>query len=184
MRNGVPQLRVLIPRCGWVAAMGLLLTACSSHQDRPRAQYVPLTELESVFGPLITAGNHPTADQSGTGDRLGLFRSAGGTIWGLPLVVREDGTVLGCAPPAVRDAQVTDSYPAGFIVIGATNEPTGWRGGTGRLELLMRDAQGNIQWRSVRGSHIDVGAVCWAQDPPGPKQLLLYYRLAPVRGDK
>jgi hypothetical protein len=26
-----------------------------------------------VFGPLITAGNHPTGDQSGTGDRLGLL---------------------------------------------------------------------------------------------------------------
>jgi hypothetical protein len=183
MRHGVPQFFILKPDCGWVA-IALLLTACSSHQGRPRAQYVPLTEIETVFGPLITAGNHPTGDQSGTGDRLGLFRNAGGTIWGLPLATMADGAVVGCAPPAVRDAPVTDSYPAGSTVIGATNEPTGWRGGTGKLELLLRDAQGTIQWRAISGSHLDVGAVCWAQDPPGPKQVLLYYRLAPVPSDK
>lgn len=183
MRHVVPQLFILKPDCGWVA-IALLLTACSSHQDRPRAQYVPLTEIETVFGPLITAGNHPTGDQSGTGDRLGLFRNAGGTIWGLPLATMADGAVVGCAPPAVRDAPVTDSYPAGSTVIGATNEPTGWRGGTGKLELLLRDAQGTIRCRAVRGSHLDVGAVCWAQDPPGPKQVLLSYRLAPVQWDK
>jgi hypothetical protein len=82
---------------------------------------------------MITAGNHPTANQMGTGDRLGLFRDRAGTIWGLPLAIMPDGSVVGCAPPAVRDAQVTDSYPAGATIIGATNEPTGWRGGTGKF---------------------------------------------------
>ena len=179
MNRGLPLL-VSKLCCGWVATTIMLLTACSTHKDRPRAQYAPLTEIESMFGPLVAAGNHPTGDQSGTGDRLGLFRDAGGTIWGLPLAVAADGTVLGCAPPAVRDARVTDTYPAGATIIGATNEPTGWRGGTGKLELLLREPKGKTLWRAVSGSHIDVGPVCWAQDPPGPKQRLLYYRLAPA----
>ena len=161
MSHGLPQVLVPNPHWRWVTAIAVILTACSAHKDRPRASYVPLAELEAVYGPLITAGNHPTGDQSGTGDRLGLFRDAGGTIWGLPVAIMADGTVVGC-----------------------TNEPTGWRGGTGKLELLLRDAHGNIQWRAVNGSHIDAGPVCWAQDPPGPKQRLLYYRLAPMPRDK
>src|SRR6476646_7163845 len=142
MSHGLLQVLVPNPHWRWVTAIAVILTACSAHKDRPRASYVPLAELEAVYGPLITAGNHPTGDQSGTGDRLGLFRDAGGTIWGLPLAVAADGTVLGCAPPAVRDAPVTDTYPAGATIIGATNEPTGWRGGTGKLELLLREPQG------------------------------------------
>jgi hypothetical protein len=184
MVHGLSLPFVFKPHSLWIAAAVTLLAACSAHRERPKAPYVPLTELETVFGPLITAGNHPTGDQSGTGDRLGLFRDTGGTIWGLPLATTADGTVLGCAPPALHDAPVTDSYPVGATIIGSTNEPTGWRGGTGKLELLLRDARGRIQWRAVNGSHIDVGPVCWAQDPPGPKQLLLYYRLVPVAEQK
>lgn len=156
-----------------------LFSACTSHKERPRASYVPLSHIENVFGPLVTAGNHPTGDQMGTGDRVGLFRESTGTIWGLPLDVEKEGNVLVCAPATLHDAPVTDHYPAGSTVIGATNEPTGWRGGTGKLELLVRRTNGKIEWRPVSGSHIDVGPVCWAQDPPGPKQLLLYYRLVP-----
>lgn len=164
-----------------VLCIAVLLTACSAHHERDRAPYVPLRELESEFGPLLTAGNHPTPDQSGTGDRLGLFRDSAGTIWGLPLAIEPGGTVMGCAPRAVRDAPVTDTYPRGMTVIGATNEPTGWRGGTGKLELLLRGVQGQVQWHAVSGSHIDVGPACWAQELPGPKQRLLYYRLEPVQ---
>lgn len=166
-------------RQGWLLLIAVLFTACTSHKERPRASYVPLSQIESAFGPLVTAGNHPTADQMGTGDRVGFFRDSTGTIWGLPLMIAENGSVLVCAPATLRDASVTDHYPAGSTVIGATNEPTGWRGGTGKLELLLRQGEGKIEWRAVSGSHIDVGPVCWAQDPPGPKQLLLYYRLAP-----
>jgi hypothetical protein len=86
----------------------------------------------------------------------------------------------GSAPNTLLDAPVTDHYPAGATVIGATNEPTGWRSGTGNLELLFREEQGKVEWRAVSGSHIDVGPVCWAQQSPGPKQQLLYYRLAPA----
>lgn len=113
---------------------------------------------------------------------MGLFRDSTGTIWGLPLSIADNGRVLVCAPNTVHDAPVTDYYPADAAVIGATNAPTGWRGGTGKLELLLREGQGKIEWRAVNGSRIDVGPVCWAQDPPGPKQLLLYYRLAPSEG--
>jgi len=173
----------------WISTRGrhllvfvVLFTACARHKDRPRAPYVSLNEIENVFGPLVTAGNHPTADQMGTGDRLGLFRDSAGTIWGLPLTIADNGSVLICAPSTLRDAPITDHYPAGATVIGATNEPTGWRGGTGKLELLLRDGQGKIEWRTVNGAHVDVGPVCWAQESPGPKQLLLYYRLAPAEG--
>ena len=162
----------------WSLLIASLFTACTSHKERPRASYLPLSQVENVFGSLVTAGNHPTADQMGTGDRVGLFRNSDGTIWGLPLTIADNGSVLVCAPGTLRDAPVTDHYPAGTTVIGATNEPTGWRGGTGKLELLLRDQQGTVEWRAVSGSHIDAGPVCWAQDPPGPKQLLLYYRLA------
>ena len=168
----------------WAVPVVVLFTACSAHKDRPRAAYAPVAELETEFGPLIAAGNHPTGDQSGTGDRLGLFRDPRGTIWGLPLTVSVNGSVLGCAPPALQHAPITDTYPAETTLVGVTNEPTGWRGGTGKLELLLRDAHGTIQWRPVNGSHIDVGPVCWAQDPPGPRQALLYYRLAPARASK
>ena len=51
-------------------------------------------------------------------------------MWGLPLVAEGDGTVLGCAPPALRDSPVTDTLPfEKGTIIGATNAPTGWRGG-------------------------------------------------------
>src|SRR5215467_13253671 len=116
-------LLALTPRC-YLVCIAFVLTACSGHQERDRAPYVSLRELESEFGPLLTAGNHPTPDQSGTGDRLGLFRDSAGTIWGLPLAVEADGSGIGCAPRAVRDAPVTDTYPRGTTIIGATNEPT------------------------------------------------------------
>ena len=162
--------------------MPVILVACSSHKDRPRAPYVALAQIENTFGPLVTAGNHPTPDQMGTGDRVGLFRDSAGTIWGLPLVIAENGSVLVCAPDTLREAPVTDHYPAGATLIGVTNEPTGWRGGTGKLELLLREQHGKIEWRAVSGSRIASGPVCWAQDPPGPKQVLLYYRLVPTEG--
>jgi len=164
---------------GRILLVALFFTACTNHKERPRASYVPVSQIEGIFGPLITAGNHPTADQMGTGDRVGLFRDSAGMIWGLPLTIADEGSVLVCAPNALRDAPITDYYPVGSTVIGSTNEPTGWRGGTGKLEVLVREEQGQIHWRPVNGSHIDVGPVCWAQNPPGPKQQLLYYRLAP-----
>lgn len=179
MKSGLPKFFGVKHYRKWLAVVAVMCIACSTHKDRPRAPYVPLTEIETYFGPLVTAGNHPTANQMGTGDRLGLFRDSAGTIWGLPLTIADNGNVLVCAPNTIRDAPVTDHYPAGATVIGATNEPTGWRGGTGDLELLLRAAQGKIEWHTVKGSHIAEGPVCWAQDPPGPKQLLLYYRLTP-----
>ncbi len=59
----------------------------------------PLSQVENVFGPLVTAGNHPTADQMGNGDRVGLFRDFFGTIWGLPLATAENGSDRAPAPP-------------------------------------------------------------------------------------
>ena len=166
---------------GWLALAGAVaLGGCSTPRNAPRADYVPLAELEATYGQLITAGNHPTRDQNGTGDRIGIFRDSTGTIWGLPLNVASGGAVLGCAPAGLRDAKVTDTYPADATILGATNAPTGWRGGTGQLELLMRGPRGDTQWRAVTGGQVASGPVCWAQESPGPPMALEYYRLAPV----
>ena len=76
-----------------------MLLACGHHYPKPpRAAYVPLSQLERVYGRLIAAGNHPTRSQNGTGDRIGLFLDGGGTKWGLPLAAEKDGEVVGCAP--------------------------------------------------------------------------------------
>src|ERR1051325_9400040 len=130
------SLALRLPR--WtVMVLALALLSCGSPVHQPRAPYVPLAQLEAAYGRLITAGNHPTPDQNGTGDRVGLFLDSSGTIWGLPLAVENGGEVLGCAPNELRRAKVTDTYPAGATILGATNQPTGWRGGTGKLELLL-----------------------------------------------
>jgi hypothetical protein len=130
----------------WIAlAFAVAVAACTRYREAPRAPFVPITVLESQYGHLITAGNHPitagnhpTGDQRGTGDRAGLFRDRDGTIWGLPLMITGNGAVFVCLPPGLHHAKVTDTYPADAIVIGATNQPTGHRQGTGKLELVMR----------------------------------------------
>jgi hypothetical protein len=88
--------------------------------------------------------------------------------------------VLGCAPNELRRAGVTDTYPIGATILGATNQPTGCRGGTGKLELLLRRSDGEIRWRAVSGGQTSNEPVCWAQELPGPPQPLHYYRLAPA----
>src|SRR4051812_45946184 len=117
-------------RVSTVISVTMMLLSCRHHDpNRLRAAYVPLAQLESVYGRLITAGNHPTPNQNGTGDRVGLFLDAGGTIWGLPLAVENGGEVLGCAPTELRRARVTDTYPIGATILGATiSQPGGVEG--------------------------------------------------------
>lgn len=110
---------------------------------------------------------------------MGLFEDATGTIWGLPMIVSSGGELLACAPSLLHDQRVTDTFPRGYTIIGATNEPTGWRGGTGDLELLMRDSGGATRRQSIHGAELRGGPACWAPESPGPPQLLHYYRLAP-----
>ena len=170
------------PRSGLTATLAVtsLLVSCGGPAATTRAPYRPVAELEAIYGPLVAAANHPTPEQHGTGDRLGLFRERTGTLWGLPLAVAQDGTVLGCAPQTLHDAPVTDRLTAEATdIIGATNAPTGWRGGTGRLELLFRNKSGHVRWQAVASGALATGPVCWAQEPPGPQQPLQYYRLAP-----
>jgi hypothetical protein len=162
------------------AGAALVSVACGTHQDSPRAPYLPLTEVEATYGPLITTGNHPTPDQHGTGERVGFFRDASGTVWGLPLAAGSSGAVLACAPALIRDGNVTDTFPAGSTIVGTTNEPTGWRGGTGSLELVLRDSHGTIRWEAIHGAKEASGPVCWAPESPGPPQQLHYYRLKPT----
>jgi hypothetical protein len=161
-----------------IASLGIG-TSCGRISEPSQASYLPIAAIEATYGPLITAGNHPTPDQNGTGERVGLLRDNDGTIWGLPVTVVQGGSVLACVPPALHDQKITDTFPRGSAVIGSTNEPTGWRGGTGRLELLLRDASGAIRWQAVNGGQIDNGPLCWVPESPGRPQQLHYYRLAP-----
>lgn len=138
-----------------------------------------MAEAEAMFGPLITTGNHPTPNQYGTGERIGLFHDPDGTVWGLPIDVAEAGDLHVCASPAFRSAGITDTFPAGAVIIGATNVPTGWRAGTGDLELFFRDTHGAVSRQAVVGSLLADGLLCKAPLLLGPPQLLAYFRLAP-----
>ncbi len=153
----------------------LLFVSCNPRKQ-PHAAYVPISQLEPSYGQLITVSNAPTQDQHGTGDRLGLFRDSGGTVWGIPLMIADNGDLLGCAPPLLREFAVTDTLPAdGVDIIGAVNQPSGWRGGTGKLELLVRDERGRLRLHPVAAAEVKTGPVCWSQSPL--EQPLKYYRL-------
>jgi len=160
-------------------ACTMAFTSCARNDEDAQAPYLALGEVEAAYGKLITAGNHPTPDQNGTGERVGLFREANGTVWGLPLNVTRLGAVVACAPPRLHDQKVTDTFPAGSTIIGSTNEPTGWRGGTGNLEVLLRDAGGAVRWQAVRGAQLSAGPLCWVPQSPGRPQQFNYYRLEP-----
>jgi hypothetical protein len=155
----------------------LMLSACSPRPEP--APYVKLSQVEATYGRMLTAANHPTAEQNGTGGRIGLFLDGHGELWGLPLDLEADGTILACAPSGLHGAKETDTYPAGASIIGATNAPTGDHGGTGRLEILLRDKDGVVSRRAVRGAKFEGGRACVASQP-GPRLELNYYRLAPV----
>jgi hypothetical protein len=168
--------RALLP-CGCLAMTIFLVASCRRSEQRPRATFAPIAQLEQSFGRLIIVSNVPTPDQHGTGDRVGLFQDDSGTIWGIPLTIDENGRVLGCAPPSLRESPVSDTLPADTVdIVGAANEPSGWRGGTGKLELLLRDTQGQLYWHPVASAKISSGPVCWSQSPP--EIPLDYYRLA------
>ena len=159
-----------------ILVTAILLTASCRRPKQPRASYVPIAQLEQSYGRLITVSDEPTPEQHGTGDRLGLFRDEGGTVWGIPLTIGDDGSVLGCAPPSLRDVPVSDTLPADAVeIVGAANEPNGWRGGTGNLELMIRDARGVPRWHPVKAVEIMSGPACMSQSPPVIP--LKYYRL-------
>ena len=154
---------------------GMLGTSCETKEPQ-HVEYVSVAQLEQRYGRLITLANAPTPDQNGTGDLLGLFQDEDGTVWGIPLVVNSDSTLLGCAPPGLREVSVSDTLPADLVeIIGAANTPTGWRGGTGELGLVIRNAQGHLRWHLVRSTPV-TGLVCLSKSPP--PQILRHYRLA------
>ena len=68
-------------------SVAITFTGCGNTHQPARAPYLPLAEVEAAYGPLITAGNHPTPDQHGTGERVGLFQDRSGGVWGLPLTM-------------------------------------------------------------------------------------------------
>jgi hypothetical protein len=165
--------KLISGRC--LAASLLLLCSCRA-EKRPEVRRVPVAEIEKTYGRLFAVANEPTPDQQGTGDRIGLFRDDNETVWGIPLAIDESGNVLACAPPALHDAPPSDTIPdSSFEIVGAANEPTGWRGGTGKFGLLLRDGRGQLSWRPVAAVELKTGPVCLSQSEP--VQPLIYYRL-------
>lgn len=170
-----------MPRRSLIAVIAaVFIVSCSRRSDPVAAAWVSITEAEAIYGRLITTGNHPTPNQYGTGERVGIFAEAGGTLWGLPLVIAKDGKFRACAPAAFRSADATGTYPAGAEIIGTSNAPTGWRGGTGNLELIFRNASGAVTLQAVGGAYSANGPVCNAPATPGPPQQLSYFRLTPI----
>lgn len=152
--------------------------------QKPANTYtIPAGQLEKNYGQLITVANMPTSAQNGTGDRLGLFKDEKGNFWGIPLTRDDKGNVLGCAPETLREVAISDTLPANTsAVVGAANEPTNWRGGTGNLELLLRTTQGELIWHSVKEVETKLAPVCWSQSDP--VQPLPFYRLAIAKSNE
>ena len=155
----------------------LSLSSCRHGEKNNQLPRVPVAEIEKTYGRLFAVANEPTPDQHGTGDTLGLFRDDGGTIWGIPLAEDNKGNILACAPPMLRDAPASYTLTDDSVeIIGAANEPTGWRGGTGKLALLLRNANGQLSWQPIDAIDLKGGPVCLSQSPP--VQPLRYYRIA------
>jgi len=156
-----------------------LLCACSRSHRSLSTQYRPLAEVEAVYGRFVTAGNHPTQDQHGTGERVGVFQDAEDTVWVLPLASASDGSLLACAPLELHTAKTTGAFPAESTILGATNKPTGWRGGTGSLELVLRDQNGFVRRQPVQGADLKEPG-CETPESHYPRRDLFYYRLVPA----
>jgi hypothetical protein len=97
----------------------------------------------------------PTPAQHGTGERLGFFRDYAGSIWGLPLAADASAAVLACAL-------------------------TGWRGGAGELELLLRSESGKTLWHKAHGAPLGGRWTCRDPESSRPRRDLIYCRLTPA----
>jgi hypothetical protein len=152
-----------------------LLSACT--EERPlRTFNTSAEDLEKRFGQIIEVANIPTPDQHGTGDKMGLFRDKNGTIWGVPVSVGENQSLVGCAPPELEKVQISDTLPPDTVkIVGATNEPTTWRGGTGEMKLLLRTSQNKLRWHTVKPIDLVTDSVCWSKAKP--VRALKFYRL-------
>lgn len=160
---------------GLIVLITSLAVGCETEVP-PDTYTMSVTEIKKSYGRLVTVANMPAPNQNGTGDRLGLFRDEKGTFWGLPLTKDEKGNVIGCVPAGLKESPVTDTLPADTKeILGATNEPTNWRGGTGNLELMLRKNNGDLIWHSVKEAKSQLEPVCWSQS--SPKQALPYYRI-------
>lgn len=170
----------VIKTCFVMAITVILIASLGCERQKPKKREttykVPVSQLEKDYGRLITVANMPTTDQNGTGDRLGLFQDENDTFWGIPLTRDADGKVIGCVAASLREVPVSDTLPADTAeILGAANEPTGWRGGTGNLELLLRNKQDGLIWYSVKETETKLEPVCWSQSDP--VQPLPFYRL-------
>jgi hypothetical protein len=100
-------------------------------------------------------------------------------------MITSNGAVLVCVPPGLHYTKVTDTYPADARVIGATNQPTGHREGTGKLELVMQGPNDEIKLLGVNAGEMADEAVCWSRNMPLEARPLsiIGLRLAPPSTD-
>jgi hypothetical protein len=153
-----------------------LFSACKKGPPPPSTYKISAEDLEKRFGQIIEVANIPTPDQHGTGDKMGLFHDNDNTFWGVPVSVGENQNLVGCAPPELEKAPVSDTLPSDTVeIVGATNEPTAWRGGTGELKLLLRTSQYKLRWHTVKALELETDSVCWSKSEP--VQVLKFYRL-------
>jgi hypothetical protein len=152
-----------------------LFSACT--EERPRQAYeISAEDLEKRFGKIITVANIPTSSQYGTGNKVGLFRDKDDTFWGIPVSIGENQSLVGCAPPDLDKVQISDTLPSDTVnIVGAANEPTAWRGGTGELRLLIRTSQNKLRWQTVKAVSLETDSVCWSKSDP--VHALEFYRL-------
>ena len=172
-----------------VLAATMMLVSCGHHDsNRPHAAYVPLAQLESVYGRLITAGNHPTPDQE-------IKRRSGWLVLRTPAA--PSGACRSRSRMAVKcwvvlrtnfaSAEVAGRLSDRRHDLGRDRRADRWRGGTGKLELLLRRSNGEIRWSAVNGGQTSDGPVCWAQELPGPggrRCTTIVSLLLPNRSDK
>jgi len=152
-----------------------LFSACE--EKRPGAVFnVSAEELEERFGQIIEVANIPTPAQHGTGDKMGLFQDKEDTFWGVPVSVGPGQSLVGCAPPDLEKISVSDTLPSDTVeIVGATNEPTSWRAGTGALKLLVRTSQNRLRWQTVKSVTLETDSPCWST--ADPVRALGFYRL-------
>ncbi len=163
--------------------LAALLSACEKEPPPPSTYTISAEDLEKRFGKIIEVANIPTPDQHGTGDKMGLFHDKQDTFWGVPVSVGENQSLVGCAPPELEKAPVSDTLPSDTVeIVGVTNEPTAWRGGTGELKLVLRTSQNKLRWHTVKSITLETDSVCWSKSEP--VQALKFYRLVIADNEK
>ncbi len=179
---------------GGGALLVILILAALVARDRRGSDnlvaYRAAVQLEPEWGRLVAVANVTMHGRRIGADRLGFFRAADGTIWGLPLAPPVDAAnVLACAPADLRNAPTTDTLATDDLEVLGASDFASYSGSGSEVYLLTRARSGALHWRRVAGSeHVSrVGTTCRERPHwPGPHRDPLaryhYFRLMPAAG--